>query len=186
MFIVSFVGLLLLLVYLRSIRRKYRFAKDASMKPVYYDRNGDVVDILGELPLRSDEFGAKLTRWFWPAAERYTLYCNSPMVQGIEFVATESYAKVNVVKASIDSSKILIRDYDPDDKDDKSKVVPVANNDKIIVMKDESNEAGYLLFQSGEKGGGQGFRMCMSFLLLAAMVAEGVVSWFLIQSVFRL
>lgn len=184
-FVAAFVGLLLLMIYIHALRKKNRFAKDASIKPVYYDRYGDEVDILGNVPLREDGFGPKLKRWFWPADERNSLYFDAPQVQGIGFVATESYARVNVLKSTIDPTKLLITGYDPEDDRDKSKSVPISNNDKIVVMKDESNEAGYLQFQAGEKRGGGGFRTFTLFLFLAALVAEGFISWLLLQSIFH-
>lgn len=183
--IVSIIGLLLLFFYVRALQKKNRFKKYASMKPVYFDYYGNKRDDLAGTDLRKRGFGAWFARWFLPWDERIALPFASPKID-ITVVATDSFEVVGVPKeGDVTNPEIIkINGYKPD-KDDKPKEpVKLGDGDKITVFKLNGDVDGYLLFKSGDKNDGHGYRIFLSLLKLASLAGIIVLTYLMIRSFF--
>lgn len=179
---VALVGLLLLLLYIRALRRKHRFGKQSSIKSIYYDRYGDEVDDNYQLTLREEGFGAWLARWFWPGDEKNTLSFVDPESVSMSFVAGDSINTIKVPGGCIDPLTIAMDGYDFEDENSIPDYIKLANNSKIEVLKNSESKAGYLMYIAGDKAGEGGFRLLTSLLIIAAVAAEGFVIWTLFKS----
>jgi hypothetical protein len=182
-YLALFAGLLLLLLYLRALRKKHRFGKDSRIKAVSYDRYGREVDDNLELLLRENSFSAWLARWFWPTDEKVLLTFYSPETQ-LNVVAGDNISVINVPKASIDDSKMKVAGYNPKDDNEKesSPFVKVANNDIIIVWRNTNAKDGCLTYYAGDSDTSRGFNRFTSLLILLALAAETFVIFNLIKS----
>lgn len=185
-YLAASVGLLLLLVYVRALKKKHRFGKSAGIKSIYFDRYGDEVDDNYRLPLRKEGVGAWLARWFWPGNERSSLSFIDPEIASMTFVAGESINSVNISSGSIDPSMIRVDGYDFENENKLPDTIKLSNNGRVEVYKNQEVKAGYLLYVAGEKTGEGGFRLLSSLLMLAVLAAEGFVIWILIKSLFGL
>lgn len=183
--IVAIIGLLLLFFYVRALQKKNRFKKYASMKPVYFDYYGNKREEAAGIDLREGGFRAWFARWFLPWDERCAPPFNSPKID-ITVVATDSFDVVGIPKeGDVKNPEIVrINGYKPD-KDDKPKEpVKLCDGDKVTVFKPNGEVEGYLLFKSGEKNDGHGYRIFLSLLKLASLAGIIVFTYLMIRSFF--
>lgn len=177
------MGLLLLFIlYLIALMRKKRFKKDAMVKPTYYDYYGNRVEQNGTL-LRKEGVLAWFARWFLPGDESRVLGFDSPMAN-LRFVAAASDDVVNIPKENIDTSRMSINGYDPENDTYPKKPVVLGNNGKVVVRTPEGNDAGYLTFTSGDRRDGHGYRIALFILVISAADAFLAFAWLLLQGLF--
>lgn len=183
--IITIVALLLLFFYLRALQHKNRFKKYAMITPVYYDYYGRKIDDQGGTLLRKQGFGAWFARWFLPGDEKRTLSFESPYVSMVSFVAADSNDVVNVPKeGNIDPETMQIAGYNPKRDDKPKEPVKLANGGRITILKDVGVEEGYLVFSSGEKNDGHGYRIFLSLLKLASLVGVAFLVYLMVKSFF--
>ena len=181
--IITMIALLLLFFYLRALQRKRRFKKNALIKPVYYDYYDNQIEA-GNSYLRKDGFGAWFARWFLPGNERNTLSFDKPTTS-LRFVASDSYDVVNIPKeGNIDPTTIRISGYDPKRDQQPKEPVKLGNQGKIHVKKDDGNDDGYLIFNSGNANDGTIYRVVIGILTAATVIAFLFLLYLFIRSFF--
>ena len=177
------IALLLLFFYLRALQRKRRFKKNALIKPVYYDYYDNQIEA-GNSYLRKDGFGAWFARWFLPGNERNTLSFDKPTTS-LRFVASDSYDVVNIPKeGNIDPTTIRISGYDPKRDQQPKEPVKLGNQGKIHVKKDDGNDDGYLIFNSGNANDGTIYRVVIGILTATTVIAFLFLLYLFIRSFF--
>ena len=181
--IIALIVLLLFFIYLQTLMKKRRFKKNAMITPTYYDYYGNKRDA-GSIYLRKDGFGAWFSRWFIPGDERSTLNFDKPTTS-LRFVAADSYDMVNIPKdGNIDPSTMKISGYDPKRDQRPKEPVKLSNHGKINVKKSDGSDDGYLIFSSGDATDGAGYRIILSLLMVAAVIAFVFLAYLLIRSLF--
>ena len=182
-YVAVFGGLLLFLLYLRAMRKKHRFRKDAIVRAFVIDRFGNVVDKHYQQYLRNPKLGAWFARWFWPGDEKNTLTFVSPRIHSIDFIAGTPPSTIMIYTKIIDGQKIRVATYTPPEGDQKPpEFVELNDNDTIDVWKNNIVKEGFLEYVSGNTIGGGGFRFFNFILTLVAFAAECLVVWMLIKS----
>jgi hypothetical protein len=176
-------GLLLLFFYLRSLFRKPRFKKSATINAKCFNRYGAELDS-GYQQLRQPGFLAWFVRWFLPGAERSTLSFYEPDVKAIRFVASESSEVVEVPKSDIDSHTMTVDSYDP--ANDSYPKIPVrfAANDSINILDAHGRRAGYLFFSPGSERDGRGYKMFLGILIVLDILTILVLLFLMIRGSF--
>ena len=181
--IVSILALLILFFYLRALRRKNRFKKNACMVPTYYNFRGEKVD-QGGSDLRKKGFAAWFARWFLPGDEHITLSFNSPDVS-LKFVAADSNEVVNIPKeGNIIPETMRIAGYNPKKDTEPKQPVKLSDRGRITILKDDETEDGYLTFSSGTAKDGAGYRFVIGLLMVAALIAIVVLLYLMFRSAF--
>lgn len=181
--IITLIILLLLFFYLRALQRKYRFKKNATITPFYYDYYSNRIEA-GCMYLRKEGFGSWFARWFLPGDERNTLSFDKPNTT-IRFVAAESNDVVNIPKdGNIDPETMRISGYNPNRDQFPKEPVKLGNNGKVNILKSDGNDDGYLVFTSGEHTDGHLFRIIVALLIAADVVGFLFLVYLLIRSFF--
>lgn len=176
-YVALFFGLLLFLIYLRVIRKKCRFGKEACVKAIQIDEWGNEIDKNYSHYLRKKGFGSWLNRWFWPGDEKNTLSYVNPRVNAISFKAGSTPSTILVPTKNVDFRKLKIGDYDPEEE---LEFVKLGDNETITIGKDETE--GYLQYITGGKNDGAVFNAINVVMTLAVAAAEAFVFWMLIKS----
>ncbi len=174
--IVGLILLLLNLIYLRSLLKKRRFKKKASIKPVYYNKYGEEVDDGADQTLRRKGFAAWFARWFWPGAEKNTLSFFRPNISAMTFVASESQDVVEIPNSSIDSGRMALNNYTPGQN------AKLGSNGKIDINDNFQKQEGFLQFIPYDARDGGGFRILLAILMTANIGAFIALSYILIKS----
>lgn len=169
--VVALIVLLFVFFYLLALLKKRRFKKDAMINPIYYDRYGDEVDNHSGTPLREEGLWAWLKRWFWPRDERHTLSFNSPNMS-VTFVAADSDSTVNIDKSDINAQTMSVDGYDPNNDRSESRFVKMGNNGRISITKSDGiTPDGYVCYSSGDERDGGLYRLVLSIVLIADVLA---------------
>lgn len=179
--IVSMIGLLLLFFYLRSISKKRRFKKNAMITPIYYNRYGEEVDDGSGQRLRKAGFAAWFVRWFVPVDEKNTLSFENPEAC-IPFAAAESSEVVEIPKASIDPDTMEVDGYDPSNDLHPTDPVKLANNSVIKIASSNGVRQGFLRYTSNREKDGAGYRVFLTVLMIASLVAFVGLVYLMIRS----
>ncbi|MCR4921970.1 MAG: hypothetical protein K5945_09770 [Bacteroidaceae bacterium] len=181
--IISLAALLLLYLYLSALQRKCRFKKHATITPTYYDYHGNRRES-GCIYLRKEGFGAWVARWLLPGDERNTLSFDKPATT-LRFVAAESYDVVNIPKdGNIDPETMRITGYNPKKDLHPKDPVRLGNRGKISIAYPNGNDEGYLTFSSGEETDGHFYRIFITLLKAATLIAFGILLYLLTRSFF--
>lgn len=174
-------GLLLFLLYLLAMRKKRRFGKEAKICARKIDiRYGTEVDKHYNQYLRKKTFGSWLLRWTWPKDERNTLTFINPRVS-MHFIAGENTSSIEIPSERI-NNKIQVGGYIPRQGQKPPKYLRLANNEKIVINKNETTKEGTLQYVSGDKTDEGLFRILNMLLIFATIAAEIFVIWTLIDS----
>lgn len=163
--------LLVLFFYLRALLRKRRFKKNATIIPVYYNRYKEEVDDGSGQRLRKSGFKAWFARWFLPGIEKRALFFESPAVGMLKFRASETGEVVEVPKEAIDFVTLEVDGYDPASDNAPSRPIRLGINGRIYVNKADGSRDGYLYYTPGNERDGTGFRLFLSVLMIADIVA---------------
>lgn len=181
--LVSIIGLLLLFFYLRALFKKRRFKKNAMVTPITFGRFGEeVTNNAGQL-LRKKGFAAWLARWFWPKDEKNTLSFPRFQLNSITFVATESQDVVELLKANFDERTMEVDGFDPNNDPHPEGNISVANNSCITKFSvGKALKQGRLRFTSNDETDGGGYRVFLSLLMTAVILADIGLIYLLIRS----
>lgn len=182
--VITLAGLLLLLIYFRSLMKKHRFKKTARITSVYYNYYGAPVQGTGGRYLRKEGFGAWLSRWFSPIDEKVTLSWSKPAVSAFTLVASDSKDIVNIPKKTFSSRTMSLPGYDSDEEDSKEKFIPWGDGETINVSRREGGKDGDLTFVAGEEDDGVGFRFFIGVLFALCLVAFIILAWMMIRGIF--
>ena len=181
-YLAALFGLFLLFLYIRALKRKRRFGKDAGIKSIYYDRYGEEVDDNYQLLLRKEGLGAWLARWFWPGDEKNSLSFVDPELTSMHFVAGDSINIIRIPRGSLDPSMVSVDGYDFENENNAPDYIKLTNNSRVEVLKNSEVKAGYLMYVAGHKTGDGWFRFLSSLLMIATFAAEAFVIWTLVKS----
>ena len=182
--IITLAGLLLLLIYLRSLIKKRRFKKNARITSIYYDYYGRKKEG-GTRYLREDGFAAWFKRWFTPIDERVNLSLDKPRVNSFTVAAADSKEMVSIRKSYLSTSKMVLDGYDPEfeQDNDKSKYVNWADGDNIEVYKSKGGKEGVLTFVSGEEDDGALYRVFLSILSFIVILSILTLLFLMFRSI---
>ena len=173
-------SLLLFIFYLIALLKKNRFKKDARIIPTYMELKGGIYienkTDKGRKLRKKNSFKAWFNRWFVPFVdEKRFMDWPNPPAGFITFVADKSKNKVNITRASFNSSKMKMANYNPDDK---SKFIEM---DDIQVYTGKKYE-GKLSFEPGGVDDEKAFRTFVVILILASAIVAGMVVFTLIKA----
>lgn len=179
--ILTIIGLLLFLLYLHALQRKRRFKKNAAVTPSYYDYYGNKQEA-GSIGLRKEGFGAWFGRWFLPGDERNILIFDKPDTS-LQFIAAESQNMVNIPKENnINPELMSISGYNPK-KDNKPKEpVKLTDRGRISISKPDGSDDGYLVFNCGNETDGAFYRIIISILMAASIIAFAGLIYLMLRS----
>ena len=180
--LVTLLALLFFIIYLRMMLRKKRFKKCATMTPRYYSYYGDLIDDQGGRKLRKEGFKAWFARWFLPMDERTTLFIDKPAIGSLTLIASESKEVVRIPKSCCDWNTMDISGYDPETDVSKSKTVSLGDMGSIDITAPNGTRDGDIIFSSGSENDGVGYRMFLSLLMVASMIAMLVLIWLMVKS----
>lgn len=182
--IITLAGLLLLLIYLRSLIKKRRFKKNARITSIYYDYYGRKKEG-GTRYLREEGFTAWFKRWFTPIDERVNLSLDKPRVNSFTVAAADSKEMVSIRKSYLSTSKMVLDGYDPEfeQDNDKSKYVNWADGDNIEVYKSKGGKEGVLTFVSGEEDDGALYRVFLSILSFIVILSILTLLFLMFRSI---
>ena len=180
--IASIIGLILLILYIRAMLKKRRFKKYASITPIYYDKYGEEVDDGASQTLRKKGFSAWFSRWFLPGDEKCTLSFYKPNVDAISFSAAESSEVILLPKSYFNPDTMEINGYDPSQDLHPEEPLKVGNKSTINLRNSVGNATGYLRFNAYEEKDGGGYKVFISLLLAAAILAVIGLLYLMIKS----
>ena len=180
--LVTLVALLLFVIYLRALLQKKRFKKNAMLTAKYYSYYGDLIDDQGGRKLRKDGFGAWFARWFLPSDERITMYIDKPAINSLTLIASESKEVVRILRSCCDFETMYISGYDPDTDVTRSKTISLGDQGTIEITDTSGAKEGEVVFTSGSENDGAGYRMLLSLLMIASLIAMAVLIWLIIKS----
>lgn len=180
--LVTLVVLVLFIIYLRMLLKKKRFKKNAMITPRYYNYYGDLIDDQGGRKLRKEGFGAWFARWLLPIDERTTMYIDKPNISNLTLIASESKDVVRIPKSCCDFDTMDISGYDPESDTGKSKTVSLGDMGCIEITAPNGTKDGDVVFTSGSENDGGGYRMFLSLLIIASLIAIVVLVWLMLRS----
>jgi hypothetical protein len=178
----TLAALLVFIIYLRMLLKKKRFKKNAMLTPRYYSYYGDLIDDQGGRKLRKEGFGAWFARWFLPGDERTTMYIDKPNISSLTFIASESKDVVRIPKSCCDFETMDISGYDPETDTGNSKTVSLGDMGSIEITAPNGSKDGDVVFTSGSENDGGGYRIFLSLLMTASLIAIVVLVWLMLRS----
>ena len=192
--LLTIVGLLLILFYLRALLKKNRFHKNARLKNSYVVDGSPKETQKDGRPMREDGFGPWFNRWFNPFVdEKNTIKFTRPKTPSMTFTASESKNKILLSEACFDSKKMTIPGYTPPPKDqDKktttmSKPIDISTGTAIEIKKSQSGTTtrlGHLTYSVEGKDDIGGYRFFIGLLIIVILCFLGVLVFILIKSLF--
>lgn len=169
--LLTILGLLLFVFYLRALLRKRRFKKSARIKHTYMELRGGryiETDLQQGIRLRERGFVAWVKRWLlpFPDEQRTPPMWLTPPAGSLTFVAAKSKESVDIKKKGFDKNKLRMDGYDPDNDDDDSSTIEM---DTIRVYQ-QKKYAGRLEYDSGSKDDEKYYRIILGVLIMASIV----------------
>lgn len=179
--IISIVGLALLFIYLRALSRKSRFKKNAMVTPIYFGEYGEEVVKSGQ-PLRKKGLLSWLARWLLPFAEKNTLPFVNPRVSSITFIATNSTERIELSKGSFNSDRMEVDNYEPEQANPEDPIYINDNSNISIYERGKITKLGYLRFVANRENDLGGYRVFLTVLMAAAVIAIVGLVFLMIKS----
>lgn len=180
--LLTLAALLVFIIYLRMLLNKKRFKKNAMLTPRYYSYYGDLIDDQGGRKLRKEGFGAWFARWFLPGDERTTMYIDKPNISSLTLIASESKDVVRIPKSCCDFETMDISGYDPETDTSNAKTVSLGDMGSIEITAPNGSKDGDVVFTSGSENDGGGYRIFLSLLMIASLMAIAVLVWLMLRS----
>lgn len=189
--LMTLVGLLLLMFYLRGLLKKNRFHKQARLKNSYYvEDNPKEVQKNGK-PLRRPGFGPWLDRWLNPFTdERMSTSFVRPKTGSMTFIASESKNRILMTESSFDAKKMTVPNYTPQPKDKKNKEgepISISAGTSIEIKKTQGGETtrlGHLKYVVEGKDDEGGYRAVVGLLFGLSLIAFLALLWQMVRGLF--
>ncbi len=184
--ILTIAGLLLFIVYLRLLLKKNRFKKNARIMPVYWKQDDDdetPTGNQGSHRLRKKGFWPWLCRWLSPRDERREILSNKPNTN-ITFHATESKSRIKFASGMFNRETMTVTGYDPDRARHDERYIDLRDRGEITFTKRNGSRDGKLIFSSGTKDDESGYRLFLSLLIIASILAIVALLWLMVKGLF--
>ena len=189
--LMTLVGLLLLMFYLRGLLKKNRFHKQARLKNSYYvEDNPKEVQKNGK-PLRRPGFGPWLDRWLNPFTdERMSTSFVRPKTGSMTFIASESKNRILMTESSFDAKKMTVPNYTPQPKDKKNKEgepISISAGTSIEIKKTQGGETtrlGHLKYVVEGKDDEGVYRAVVGLLFGLSLIAFLALLWQMVRGLF--
>ena len=110
------------------------------------------------------------------------MYIDKPNISSLTLIASESKDVVRIPKSCCDFETMNISGYDPETDTGNSKTVKLGDMDNIEITAPNGSKDGDVVFTSGSENDGGGYRVFLSLLMTASLIAIVVLVWLMLRS----